>query len=439
MLDFYFKSEGRIRQFRRGPLREHLDGFAEALRRDAYSAHTARRILSIAGQFSGYAGLAGIATSSLDEAVADRFLASAMVGDGLCQGGPKVMRQLLDYLRQQGIVPPSPTGPPHAPPRRPPGAVRWRAAIGAAATGQASHAFAPTLEGFDGYLRDVRGLAPATRAGYLAQAGTLLDALHTRYGDEALQRIAGSDVLDFVAAQAGRRQSRSTRAHLCSHVRGILRYLHASGLVTVDLSRAVPHVATVRLASLPPRLPWAHVRALIDGVDGRHPDGLRDKAMLVLLATLGLRGCEVRALELGDIDWRAGELRLARTKTRRERVLPLLPEVGAALADDVLHGRPVVAVPQVFVSRPPRPQPIKTNTIVWMVRRHLRHAGIHVARGGAHMLRHSLATQMVNAGVSIKSIADVLGHVSIDTTAIYTTVDTTALSAVALPFPGGVQ
>jgi site-specific recombinase XerD len=74
-----------------------------------------------------------------------------------------------------------------------------------------------------------------------------------------------------------------------------------------------------------------------------------------------------------------------------------------------------------------------------MVRRHLRHAGIHVARGGAHMLRHSLATHMVNAGVSIKSIADVLGHVSIDTTAIYTKVDITALSAVALPFPGGVQ
>jgi site-specific recombinase XerD len=222
-------------------------------------------------------------------------------------------------------------------------------------------------------------------------------------------------------------------------VRGILRYLHTSGLVAVDLSRAVPPVATVRLAALPPRLPWKHVRALIDGVDGRHPDGLRDKAVLLLLATLGLRGCEVRALELGDIDWRAGELRLARTKTRRERVLPLLPEVGAALADYVVHGRPVVAVPQVFVNRPPQPRPLKANTIVWIVRRHLRQAGIHVARGGAHLLRHSLATQMVTAGVSIKAIADVLGHVSLQTTAIYTKVDTTALSAVALPFPGGAR
>jgi site-specific recombinase XerD len=435
MLDFYFKSAVRLRQLRRGPLDAHLDGFAAALRRDAYSAHTARRILSIAGQFSGYAGLAGIAAPRLDEAVAERFLASALVGDGLCLDGPKVMRQLLDYLRQQGIVTPSPMG---SPPGCPPRAVR-RAVIGTAATGRTSPTFAPTLAGLDDYLRDVRGLAPTTRAQYQAQARALLDALHTRYDDQALQRVAGHDVLDFVSAAVGRLQSRSARAHRCSHVRGILRYLHAAGLVAVDLSRAVPHVATVRLASLPPRLPWAQVRALIDGVDGRHPDGLRDKAILLLLATLGLRGCEVRALELGHIDWRAGALRLARTKTQRERVLPLLPEIGATLADYVLHGRPVVTVPQVFLSRPPRPQPLKANTIVWMVRRHLRQAGIHVARGGAHMLRHSLATRMVTAGVSIKAIADVLGHASIDTTAIYTKVDTSALSAVALPFPGGAQ
>ena len=290
MLDFYFKSTVRIRQLRRGPLHEHLDGFAEALRRDAYSAHTARRILSIAGQFSGYAGLAGIAASSLDEAVADRFLASALVADGLWQNGPRVMRQLLDYLRQQGVIAPAPTGSPHAMTGRPTGAVRRRAVIGTAANRWTSLAFAPMLEGLDGYLRDVRGLAPTTRARYQAQARALLDALHTRYGDQALQRIAGGDVLDFVAEHAGRLQSRSTRAHLCSHVRGILRYLHASGLVAVDLSRAVPHVATVRLAALPPRLPWAHVRALIDGVDGRHPDGLRDKAMRKQPPPVGLDG-----------------------------------------------------------------------------------------------------------------------------------------------------
>jgi len=99
-----------------------------------------------------------------------------------------------------------------------------------------------------------------------------------------------------------------------------------------------------------------------------------------------------------------------------------------------------VTVPQVFLRHGPRPKPLSTaNTVIWIVRRHLQRAGIQQPHGGAHMLRHSLATRMVNAGVPIKSVADVLGHVSIDTTAIYTKVDTTTLAAVALPFPGGVR
>jgi site-specific recombinase XerD len=175
-------------------------------------------------------------------------------------------------------------------------------------------------------------------------------------------------------------------------------------------------------------------------VDTSHPVGLRDKAILLLLATLGLRGHEVRALELRDIAWRAGEIRLPRTKTRRERLLPLLHEVGAALADYLLHGRPSLAVPQVFLRHLAPPGPLTSaSSIAWIVRRNLHRAGIAVTRGGAHMLRHSLASKMVNAGVPIESVADVLGHASIDTTAIYTKVDTTTLAAVALPFPGGAR
>jgi site-specific recombinase XerD len=113
----------------------------------------------------------------------------------------------------------------------------------------------------------------------------------------------------------------------------------------------------------------------------------------------------------------------------------LLAEVGAALADYILHGRPVLPAPQVFLRHGPQPRAIQPNTIIWIVRRHLDRAGIRVAGRGAHALRHSLATRMVNAGVPIKSVADVLGHASIDTTAIYTKVDTTTLTAVALPFP----
>ena len=412
MLEHYFQSEARMRQLRRGPLAEHLGGIAAEFQRASYARNTARRILSICGQFSYYVGLAGVTVEDIDETVVDRFLASELVADGLFQAGPMAMGHMLRYLRNQGIV--SPATPPPL------------------------HPFASTLEGFDDYLHHVLGLAATTRESYVSNARSFVDWLGVRYDDQALEQLAGSDVLDFITERLKHERSRSFRAHVCSNLRGFLRYLHTSGVVDTDLARVVPRVSTPRLASLPQRLGWEQVRALIDGVDTSHPDGMRDKAILLLLATLGLRSGEVRSLELGDIAWRAGEIRLRCTKTRRERILPLLAEVGTALADYVLHGRPAVEIPQVFLRHGPRPGPMVTpNTIIWIVRRHLHRAGIRVSRGGAHMLRHSLATRMVNAGVPIKSVADVLGHASIDTTAIYTKVDEKTLAAVAMPFPGG--
>jgi len=414
MLDFYFDSVNRKRRLRRGPLAQYIDDLAAQFQQASYARTTARRILSIIGQFNGHMRLVGLAVDDLDEAATESFLDDAFVADGFCRDGPRAMHHLLSHLRSCGIIAPLP------PPKL--------------------HPFATTLEGFDRYLRDVRGLAPSTRQQSVAHARILIDWLRERYGQEALSRLAGTDVLEFVTHRLSRYTSRSSRAHVCSQTRGFLRYLHACGMVATDLARTVPRVSTPRLAPLPRGLPWEDVRALINGIDTSHPDGLRDKAILLLLATLGLRGGELRTLEFGHVNWQAGELRLPCTKTRRERVLPLLHEVGVALADYVLHGRPTVAVPQILVRHGPRPGPLSSpNTLVWIVRRHLRRAGIQHPGGGIHMLRHSLATRLVNAGVPIKSVADVLGHASIDTTAIYTKVDITTLTAVALPYPGGVQ
>lgn len=413
MLEVYFSSAVRQRQLRRGPLADHLDGFAAELQQARYARHTIRRLLSVVGQFSGYLRLRKIAIGDIDEVVVDEFLSDALVGEGFFLDGSSALRRLLGYLRSRAVIaPPMPTTP---------------------------HPFATTLKAFDRYLQDVLGLAPSTRKTRVALARGLIDWLHERYGAEALVRLSGADVLKFIMERVPRYPSRSSRAHVCSHTRGFLKYLHASGAIAFDLVRAIPRVSTARLANLPRGLPWEQVRALIDGIDTSHCDGMRDKAILLLLATLGLRSGEVRTLELAHIKWRAGEIRLPRTKTRRERVLPLLHEVGVALADYVLHGRPTLAVPQLFLRHGPQPGALRENTIIWIVRRQLQRLGIQQPRSGVHALRHSLATRMVNAGVPIKSVADVLGHVSIDTTAIYTKVDMTTLTTVALPFPGGAR
>jgi site-specific recombinase XerD len=180
------------------------------------------------------------------------------------------------------------------------------------------------------------------------------------------------------------------------------------------------------------------VRRLIASVDTSHAVGLRDKAVLLVLAVLGLRNGEVRRMRLADIRWRLGELHLPKTKSSKERVLPMPHEVGAALADYVLHGRPALDVPEVFLRhRAPRAAFDSSGGVGAIVADHLRRTGIATPCRRAHMLRHSFATRLVNAGVPIKTIADVLGHQSIDTSAIYTKVDTTRLALAVMPFPTG--
>lgn len=170
------------------------------------------------------------------------------------------------------------------------------------------------------------------------------------------------------------------------------------------------------------------------------PGDIRDRALLLLFATTGMRNGEVRALQLQDIGWRAGEVFVRRTKGKRDRVAPLLEEAGAALADYILRARPKIDSPYVFLSSAPPVRPYKSaSPISRIVRKRLQHAGIELtARAGAHLLRHSLATRLVGRRRPINEVADLLGHRSINTTALYVKVAASQLAEVALPFPGGV-
>jgi site-specific recombinase XerD len=192
---------------------------------------------------------------------------------------------------------------------------------------------------------------------------------------------------------------------------------------------------------VPPRLAWEDVRRVIDAIDVTAPSGIRDRALLLLLATTGLRNKELRSLELQDIRWRAAEVLVRRTKARRDRIVPLLQEAGAALAEYVLHARPRINSQRVFLSYVPPVGPFRSSgAISRIVRSRLERSGIEVSRiAGAHLVRHSLATQLVRQRRPINEVADLLGHRSIDTTAIYVKVALPQLADVALPFPGGAS
>lgn len=412
MLEKYFIKPTRIRQLRRGPLGPYLDDFAAELYRQGYAGSTAQHHLSLCAKFSAFARSEGVVdAATFDDALAQRFFED-LAAEGTFPDADCALALLLAFLRAKGVIRSS------------------------AAQVPARDA---TVEAYDAYLREVKGLQSSTRDGYLRGAARVMQWVESE--GRSLAALSRADVLTFISSSLVDGHSPSWRSHICSQTRCFLRFLGGEGYAPIGLELAVPRTAQWRLDTIPRHLPWTQVRRLIDSVDTSHSVGLRDKAVLLVLAVLGLRNADVRRMQLTDIRWRAGELHLRRTKSSKERVLPMPHEVGAALADYVLHGRPALDVPEVFLRhRAPRRAFESSGGIGAIVADHLRRTGIAAPSRGAHMLRHSMATRLVNAGVPIKTIADVLGHQSIDTTAIYTKVDMSRLAMAAMPFPkGGAQ
>ncbi len=299
----------------------------------------------------------------------------------------------------------------------------------------------PLLAAYLDHLRHVRGLEPKTCEGILKGARRILTWLRDHMPGQPLSAITGEHVLALTHHLLSLSANHYTRSSTTSHIRGFLRFLRWSELNGQDLARFVPRTPCWRLAHLPPRLSWHDIRRAIDAIDISKPAGMRDRALMLMLATTGLRNRELRLLELQDIHWRTAEVTVRRTKGKRDRIVPLLDEAGAALADYIMYARPKVAGTLVFLSYSPPVRSFKcAASISRIVRSRLEQSGIQLSgAAGAHLLRHSLATQLVQQKRPINEVADLLGHRSIDTTAIYVKVALPQLAGVALPFPGGVS
>ena len=412
MLEHFYESSRHLQELRRPPLAESINALAGRFHQLGYTNSYVHKILWVVGKFNDYTRTIGIESAEeVNESMVRRFVDEGLTHQKVL--GLTAMNHLWKYLRDQGIV-------------------------STAAVQNANIPCESILRDYGEDLVNVRGLALASRTQSLCHVRRFLTWLWNRHGDDFLDHLNGVDVLEFIAEFAGAHPSGSWRNNLCSFTRVFLRYLRCRRIIHADLDRAVPKLRKWRLSNVPRHLPWEDVQKLIASVDTSKPTGLRDKAVLLIIAVLGLRSQEVRSLQISDIFWRTAEIRLRKTKSRRERALPLPQEVGTAIANYLIHGRPRVSFPQVFLRHLTPVGPItSTHGIGDIVEKHLSRAGIQSSNHGAHLLRHSLATRMVNQAVPIKQIADMLGHASIDTTAIYTKVNTTHLAAVGLPCPGG--
>jgi integrase/recombinase XerD len=198
----------------------------------------------------------------------------------------------------------------------------------------------------------------------------------------------------------------------------------------------VPKVAHRRLAELPRRLDPKQFERFIDGLDRSTPCGLRDRAMILCVARLGLRASEVVHLRLEDIDWRSAILNVPTRKTGRGALLPLVADVGEAIVEYIENGRPKTTSRHLFVLHhfrigEPASPPVVSNAVSAA----LDKAGIEASIRGANLLRHTLATSLIRSGASLKEIADLMGHCRLEATQIYAKLDTESLREVAQPWP----
>ena len=291
---------------------------------------------------------------------------------------------------------------------------------------------------FEHYLLRERGLALASIRLYGDAVGRFLK--HTfGDGEVRIDEITAADVIRFVQLDAARLQhSKRAKVMTCA-LRSFLQYGRYIGDIHADLHASVPTVANWSMAGIPRSISASQVHSLLAGCDRRSATGRRDYAVLLLLARLGLRAGEVVELTLDDLDWDEGAIRIRGPAQRCDR-LPLPADVGAALVDYLRDGRPACAARNVFIrSRAPRRGLRGPSAVSCVVFRALRRAGIESPCKGAHLLRHSLATQMLGNGASLSEIGEILRHRNPQTTTIYAKVDLASLHALALAWPGGAQ
>lgn len=406
MLTRCVKKLSTVHRLRGGPAGPCLDGFAEAMFAVGYSSNTTARYVCAAAHLGAWAARRGAAIANLDEDLLARFLRHlprCRCGGWKRGDHPRVrfhVHAFLRYAREAGVVC-----------TRAPEASR-----------------SPLVGEYIVWMRDRRGLASTT----IAHSLRVVDALLGAVGDDHA-RLDFGRVRDFVREYI-RQHAPASAGLVTTTVRCFLRWLVVQGRCSTDLVEAVPKIPTWSLAKLPRYLPDGDVERIIESCRRPSVVARRDRAMLLLLARLGLRASDVVGLRLGDIEWDSGRLRVM-GKGRRETRLPLPQDAGDALLDYLKTERPEATTDYAFLTAEAPIKPISAQGLRAMVSRRIASTGIRTPSRGAHILRHSLATRMLREGATLDTIGAVLRRRDVNTTAIYAKVDVGLLRQIAQPWP----
>ena len=398
----------------KGPIAPHLDAFKQYLTDRGYAATTFAHCVRSFAHFAQWVTGRRFGVRRIDERVVAEFLDEHLPR---CHCTGPIQRDrcslsaalghLLVVLRAQGVV---------APPT--------------ARTTPVDE----ELRRYDQYMDHVRGLAPKTRSMALRIVGRLLVI---RFDEGAINIVAIKPdyVRRFFAQQAKLYSKPANAGTVVATLRGYFRYRASLGDAVHGLIGALSYPANWQLSSLPKTLTTEEVEQLVGSLGKPGRSMMRADAIVRCALDLGLRSGEVARIGLDDINWRAGTIALRHTKSRREDVLPLPAATGKAIAAYLKHERPTTRNRAVFVRHlAPRDQPVGPDLVRKTIRQAFARAGLPYTR--SHLLRHTMANRLLASRSSLKEVADVLRHRSLNTTLIYAKLDSRKLIEVALPWPG---
>ena len=290
------------------------------------------------------------------------------------------------------------------------------------------------LNAYRVYLEEVRGLAPRTIYGHLLTASQFLDHLEDNQASLEFIKLNRNDVEDFVS-RAGKKYSRGTLQHVVAQLRCFLRFLTTTGHIPTGLDLQIDTPRLYRQEQLPHSLGWETVRAFLDSIDRETPIGLRDYAMFFLMASYGLRNCDIAALKLDDIHWQSEEIRIVQRKTGYPLILPLTDAVGTVLLHYLRHARPRSHFRQLFLTSKAPVGPLGYTAVSDAFSARVNSSGLSIPFRGSHCLRHSYAVHLLRQGTSLKTLGDLLGHRTAESTCVYLRLAIDDLREVPLAVP----
>lgn len=390
-----------------------LEDFARDLEKAGYLLSTIREYLRVAEHFSFWLARHHLSERQITAELINRFVRLHLPrcccpkpANSTARNCLTALHRLLEFFQRRGVV---------------------------VQRSEPSTAIDRLVGSYEYHMSQTCGLADATR---LHRRRYCREFLTWRFGKKSLrpEQIQRSDVLRFVGSRSKFLRPASVKV-LTVSLRSFLRFLQLQSRVKPSIVAAVPSLPAWERFRMPQTLSRKQIAGLLRSFDRSTAVGRRDFAMTLCMTGLGLRISEVAHLSLNDLDWRKGTLRLVKSKVGRERLLPLPQRLGKALVSYLRRGRPSVAQAQVFLCHHfPYATPLSTGQVGYAIRKAYARAGLPVTR--THLLRHSFATNLHQQGASVKALADVLGHQSLESTTIYTRVNLRQLRSVAMPWPG---